>query len=254
MEGITSEAASLAGHLGLGNLIFIYDDNEITIDGPANLSFGEDVPGRFAAQGWHVSERIDGQAVSELADALAAARAETERPSLIPLRTVIGRGSPGVAGKNKAHGAALGAEETAKTKQAMGWPEEPAFLVPDEVRAYFDQRIAAKKTARAEVEARHQAWREANPESAEGWDAARDRKLPGNLGELLAEGFEGADDSTRKHSAAVLGRLHEVVPYMVGGSADLAGWAAAPGRSDPVSFKQQARAPQAVVVIGGGGG
>ena len=228
MEGITSEAASLAGHLGLGNLIFIYDDNQITIDGATNLSFGEDVAGRFAAQGWHVSQSIDGQAVSELREALEAARNESDRPSLIVLRTVIGRGSPAVAGKNKAHGSPLGAEEAAKTKRALGWPEEPTFLVPDEVRAYFDQRIAAKKAARATIETRHQAWREANPESAEGWDAARDRKLPGNLGELLADGFAGVDDSTRKHSAAVLARLHEVVPYMVGGSADLAGSAAPP--------------------------
>ena len=228
MEGVSAEAASLAGHLGLGNLIFIYDDNQITIDGGTDISFGEDIPARFAAQGWHVSSTVDGQAVEELGAALEAARGERDRPSLIVLRTVIGRGSPAVAGKSKAHGAPLGAEEAARTKQALGWPEEPAFLVPDEVRGYFDGRIAEKKAERAATEARHQAWREANPDCAEGWDAARDRKLPGNLGELLAEGFEGVDDSTRKHSAAVLERLHDVIPYMVGGSADLAGSAAPP--------------------------
>jgi transketolase len=228
MEGITSEAASLAGHLGLGNLIFIYDDNQITIDGGTEISFGEDIPGRFSAQGWHVQGAIDGQAVPELAEALVAARGESDRPSLIVLRTVIGRGSPGVAGKNKAHGSPLGAEEAARTKQALGWPEEPTFWVPDEVRAYFDGRIGAKKAARAATEARHQGWREANPECAEGWDSARDRKLPANLAERLVEGLAGVDDATRKHSAAVLARLHEVVPYMVGGSADLAGSAAPP--------------------------
>ena len=228
MEGISSEAASLAGHLGLGNLVFIYDDNQITIDGPTDISLSEDVPARFAAQGWHVSSTIDGQAVGEFSEALKAARGETERPSLIVLRTVIGRGSSAVAGKNKAHGAPLGAEEAARSKQALGWPTEPAFLVPDEVRTYFEGRIGAKQAARAAAEARHQVWREANPERAEGWDAARDRKLPGNLGDLLAKGFAGVDDSTRKHSAAVLERLHEVVPYMVGGSADLAGSAAPP--------------------------
>ncbi|MDG2334216.1 MAG: transketolase [Myxococcota bacterium] len=232
MEGISSEAASLAGHLGLGNLVFIYDDNQITIDGPTDFSLSEDIPARFAAQGWHVSSTIDGQAVAEFSGALEEARAETERPSLIVLRTVIGRGSPAVAGKNKAHGAPLGAEEAARTKQALGWPTEPSFLVPDEVRAYFEGRIGEKKAQRASAETRHQAWREANPERAEGWDAARDRKLPGNLGDLLAQGFAGVDDSTRKHSAAVLERLHEVVPYMVGGSADLAGSAAPPVLKD----------------------
>jgi len=228
MEGITSEAASLAGHLGLGNLIFIYDDNRITIDGGTELSFGEDVTARFEAQGWHVQGPIDGQAVSELGEGLEAARGVTDRPSLIVLRTVIGRGSPGVAGKNKAHGAALGAEETARTKQAMGWPQEPAFHVPDDVRDYFNRRIAEKKADRSAVEAGHQAWREANPEGAEAWDAARNRKMPADLGERLAEGFADVDDATRKHSAAVLARLHATVPYMVGGSADLAGSAAPP--------------------------
>jgi transketolase len=110
----------------------------------------------------------------------------------------------------------------------MGWPQEPTFRVPDEVRDYFDRRVEAKKGARSEVEAAHQAWREANPGCAEAWDAARNRKLPANLGERLAEGFAGVDDATRKHSAAVLARLHETVPYMVGGSADLAGSAAPP--------------------------
>jgi transketolase len=228
MEGITSEAASLAGHLGLGNMIFIYDDNEITIDGGTELSFGEDIPARFVAQGWHVQGAIDGQAVSELGDALEAARAEVDRPSLIVLRTVIGRGSSAVAGTNKAHGSPLGAEEAARAKQAAGWPEAPNFWVPDEVRGYFEGRISDKKVSRAAIEAQHQAWREANPENAEAWDAARDRKLPGNLGERLAEGFAGVDDATRKHSAAVLARLHEIVPNMVGGSADLAGSAAPP--------------------------
>jgi len=228
MEGITAEAASLAGHLGLGNLVFLYDDNSITIDGPTDVSFSEDVGARFVASGWHVQGPIDGQDVAGLREALAAARAETGRPSLIITRTVIGRGSPGVAGKSKAHGAALGPQETARTKDAMGWPREPTFLVPDEVSAYFAERAEAKKRERLDLDARHQTWREANPERAEAWDAARNRKLPGNLAELLAEGLGGVDDATRKHSGAVLRRLTELVPYMVGGSADLAGSAAPP--------------------------
>ena len=228
MEGITSEAASLAGHLSLGNLIFLYDDNGITIDGGTEIAFGEDVAGRFEAQGWRVGGPIDGQDVEALSAALAAAREEVERPSLIILKTVIGRGSPGVAGKNKAHGAALGAEETARSKENMGWPTEPTFHVPEEVRTYLERRIQAKKEARSQLDARHQAWREAQPERAEAWDAARDRKLPANLSELLAEGLEGVADATRKHSASVLKKLSEWVPYLVGGSADLAGSAAPP--------------------------
>ncbi|MBW2383669.1 MAG: transketolase [Deltaproteobacteria bacterium] len=228
MEGLSSEAASLAGHLGLGNLIFLYDDNHITIDGPTSLCFGEDVPARFAAQGWHVHGPIDGQAVDELASALEAAREETDRPSLIVLRTLIGRGSPAVEGKNKAHGAPLGPEEVVRAKQNMGWPEEPTFLVPDDVRAYCVARAEAKKQQRRAVDARHQVWREANPERAAAWDAARNRKLPANLGEVLAEGLAGVDAATRKHSGSVLRKLNDLVPYLVGGSADLAGSAAPP--------------------------
>ena len=228
MEGVSAEAASLAGHLGLGNLVYLYDDNQITIDGPTSLSFGEDVAGRFEAQGWHVQGPIDGQRVLELREALQAAREETGRPSLIVLRTVIGRGSPAVAGKSKAHGSPLGAEEVERSKRAAGWPLEPAFRVPEEVRAYCGERVEAKREQRRQIDARHQAWREANPERAEAWDAARDRKLPGNLGELLADGLAGVDDATRKHSGTVLQRLAKLVPNLVGGSADLAGSAAPP--------------------------
>jgi transketolase len=138
MEGISAEAGSLAGHLGLGNLIYLYDDNHVTIDGPTDLAFSEDVAKRFAAQRWHV-QRIDGQEPRRLARALAAARAESERPSLILLRTTIGWGSPNLAGTSRTHGSPLGAEEARATKQALGWPLEPDFLVPVEVRAYLSR-------------------------------------------------------------------------------------------------------------------
>jgi transketolase len=228
MEGVVAEAASLAGHLGLGNLIFLYDSNGITIDGPTELSFSHDVPAMFRAMHWHVEGEIDGQDVEGLRGALEAARAETDRPSLIVLRTVIGRGSPNIGGTSKAHGAKLGAEEVALTKQALGWPESPTFLVPDEVRAYCEARAEAKKQARRAADARLQAWREAHPERAAAWDAARDRKLPENLGELLVKDRIGVDDATRNHSKAVLATLAGLVPHLVGGSADLAGSAAPP--------------------------
>jgi transketolase len=227
MEGISAEAGSLAGHLGLGNLIYLYDDNAITIDGPTSISFSEDVEGRFAAQRWHV-QSVDGEDVGALDAALEAARAETERPSLILTRTVIGRGSPGVAGKSAAHGAPLGPEEVKRTKQAAGWPLEPEFLVPEDVRSYLAERREAKRSERTERDARFAGWREAHAERAAAWDAARERRLPENLPELLAEGTEGVDDATRKHGAKTLERLAEHAPYLIGGSADLAGSAAPP--------------------------
>lgn len=228
MEGISSEAGSLAGHLGLGNLIFIYDSNEITIDGSTDLSLSENVGLRFGAQGWQVQGPIDGQDVRAFSQALKAARSDVDRPSLIVLKTVIGRGSPAVAGKNKAHGAALGAEEAARTKDNMGWPLEPLFRVPESVRAYMVESRQLKQKERSQVDARNQVWREANPDAAALWDAARNRKLPVDLVERLAEGMHEKADATRKHSATVLERLGEFVPYMVGGSADLAGSAAPP--------------------------
>ena len=227
MEGLSAEAGSLAGHLGLGNLIYLYDDNEITIDGPTSLSFSEDVAKRFEAQRWHV-ESVDGEDHLGLRRALARARAETERPSLVITRTTIGLGSPNKAGKSKAHGEKLGADEVRLAKQACGWPLEPEFLVPDDVRAYLAQRIAAKTAARSECDARLARWREAHPQRADAWDAARERRLPDDLGARLSEGLESKAAATRKHGATVLERLVELAPWFVGGSADLAGSAAPP--------------------------
>ena len=228
MEGVAGEAASLAGHLGLGNLIFVYDSNKITIDGSTDLSFSEDTAAIFRARGWHVVESIDGQDVLGLRSALQEARNEVERPSLIVLETVIGRGSPNVAGRSKAHGAKLGAEEVALTKQALGWPEEPTFLIPEAVQAYCAERVREKQADRAEADVGWQAWRAAHPERAAEWDAIRDGKFPDDLGVRLAEGRVGVTDATRNHSKAVLTDLAEIVPQLIGGSADLAGSAAPP--------------------------
>jgi transketolase len=227
MEGISAEAGSLAGHLGLGNLIYLYDDNRVTIDGPTSLSFSEDVGKRFEAQRWQVL-RADGEDVEALSAALEAARAEAERPSLVIVRTTIGQGSPGVAGKSAAHGAPLGAEEVQRTKEAAGWPLEPSFLVPDDVRAYCAERGAAKREARAEADARLEAWRAAHPERAAAWDDARARRVPNDLESILVEDMQGVDDATRKHGARCLERVARCAPYLIGGSADLAGSAAPP--------------------------
>jgi transketolase len=227
MEGVSSEAGSFAGHLGLGNLIYLYDDNAVTIDGPTSISFSEDVAKRFEAQRWHV-QSADGDDPEAIDRALVAAREATDRPSIIITRTTIGHGSPNRSGKSKAHGEKLGADEVRLTKQALGWPVDSEFLVPDDVRAYFAERIAAARASRREADADLERWRRTHPKRTAAWDAARARQLPENLGAILAEGLADVAEPTRKHGAVVLERLVEVAPYMVGGSADLAGSAAPP--------------------------
>ena len=222
MEGVSAEACSLAGHLGLGNLIFLYDDNHITIDGRTDLCFSEDVAGRFEAQHWHV-QKADGLDLPGLRRALEAARAEAGRPSLIVTRTTIGYGSPHKADTSAAHGAALGAEEVTLTKQALGWPLEPSFLVPEDVGAALAERRAEKRAERVARDRAFEAWREAHPARASAWEDARARRMPTDLVSRLADGMDGKEAATRKHSAEAIQRLANAVPYLVGGSADLAG-------------------------------
>jgi transketolase len=226
MEGISAESGSLAGHWRLGNLIYLYDDNHITIDGPTSLCFSEDVRMRFEAQRWHVQE-IDGEDVAGLDAALAAARAEVDRPSLVITRTVIGRGSA-VAGQSKAHGSPLGADNAREAKQRVGWPTDRELYVPDDVRAYFRERVAAKRAERGERDAQLARWRSEQPDAAAAWDAARARRVPGDLDAQLAEGRETVADATRNHGAVMLDRLERAMPYLIGGSADLAGSNAPP--------------------------
>lgn len=221
MEGISAEAGSLAGHLGLGNMIYLYDDNHITIDGSTELSFSEDVERRFAAQHWHV-QRVDGLDHEGIARALEAARAETERPSLVILRTTIGYGSPNFAGKSKTHGSPLGADEVKATKQALGWPQEPTFHVPDDVRAWFATRIAEKKAERSTLDAGQAEWRRTHADLAALWDAHRERRVPADLAAQLAEGLADKKQATRKHSGEVIQRAAAALPFLIGGSADLA--------------------------------
>jgi len=225
MEGVAAESASLAGHLGLGNLIYLYDDNKITIDGSTELSFTENVGQRFEAYGWQVLT-ADGEDVASVRSALEAGRAETGRPTLVVMRTTIGLGSPNRAGTSKAHGSPLGADEVKLTKETAGWPLEPTYRVPDEVKAYMADRIAAKKAERTAADDACSAWRSGHAARAAAWDQARDRKMPGDLAEQLTAGLADAADATRNHSGEVLQRLSSLVPYMVGGSADLAGSAA----------------------------
>jgi transketolase len=221
MEGVAAEAASFAGHNRLGRLVYLYDDNEITIDGRTSIAFtGEDVTKRFEGYGWHV-QSVDGRDHDGIHGAIEAARAERTRPSLVRVRTTIGFGSPNKAGKPSVHGAPLGEDELRATKRALGWPEEPRFLVPDDVRAFWAEVQAEKAAAASQARASERAWRAANPQRAELLDAHVERRVPDRILDRLLEGAGGAD-ATRKLSAAAIQKLAPLVPALVGGSADLA--------------------------------
>ncbi len=224
MEGIASEASSLAGHLELGKLIVAWDDNHISIDGSTSLTFSEDVCKRYTAYGWHVQRVDDGNDLEALNAAYKAARGEDTKPSLIAVRTHIGFGSPKKQDTSASHGAPLGAEEVAATKKALGWPLEPTFHVPEEGLEPF--RNAAEDGAQEEM-----AWREMfsryaedYPELASEFLNRLDRKLPSGWADHLPT-FDVGDGplATRKASGKVLNSVCDAIPYLVGGSADLAG-------------------------------
>jgi transketolase len=222
MEGISSEAASLAGHLRLGKLVCLYDSNRITIDGSTSLSFTEDVGRRFEAYGWHV-QRIDGLDLARVEQAIAAARAVTDRPSLIVARTEIGYGSPNKQGKASSHGAPLGADEVRLTKERLGWPLEPTFLVPDEALARY--RKAVDEGARREQEWRGAlaAYESAHPDLALQLEAAWQGSLPAGWQKSLPT-FAPTEHAiaTRAASARVINAIAPALPLLIGGSADLA--------------------------------
>lgn len=221
MEGIAAEAASMAGHLGLGKLIYLYDDNGITIDGGTDLAFTESVPDRFRAYGWHVLQVADGHDGESVAKAIELARQETGKPSLICCRTVIGHGAPSKAGKSASHGAPLGGEELDGAKQGMDWPKEP-FFVPDNLRTAMDAAKGELGAAHGQWKTRFEAYRKAHPELAADFERTVKGELPDLAGDMPT--FDvGANLATRKASQAVLDVLIEKLPGLVGGSADLAG-------------------------------
>jgi transketolase len=219
-EGISYEAAALAGHLKLGNLVYIYDSNSITIEGSTDLAWSEDVAGRFNSCGWHV-QSIDGHDYAQITTAIAAAKAETGKPSIIIASTHIAYGSPKCQGSSGAHGSPLGAEEIAATRKNLGWGYGP-FEIPNEVLATCRAQVAAKKAAHAEWQCGFAGWRTANPEKAQLWDQMWGKQLPANLADELIAVVEGKDGATRALSGAVLQKAAALVPALAGGSADLA--------------------------------
>jgi len=221
-EGISSEAASLAGHLGLGNLIYLYDDNDVTLDGDKRLSMSEDVKKRFEAAHWHV-QKIDGHDRDAVRKAIRKAQKVTDKPSMIMAKTVIGRGSPKFHGTSRAHGEPLGAEEAAATKAALGWPAEPTFYVPDEVRAEFARKIKKLARARKQWEKGMSEWRTRNPQLAAEWDAYWSHSLPdGYELQLVESGRTDKAIATRELSNQVIQKIGDIAPFVVGGAADLA--------------------------------
>ncbi|MER6666063.1 transketolase [Amycolatopsis japonica] len=222
-EGVTAEASSIAGRQELGNLIVFWDDNEISIEDDTKIALSEDVVKRYEAYGWHTQVVEGGEDVVAIEEAIKAAKAETERPSFIALKTVIGYPAPKKMGTGKAHGAALGAEEVAAVKEILGFDPERTFQVDDEVIAHTRQAVDRGKTARAEWQEKFEAWGAANPERKKIADRMATRSLPEGFADNLPTWEPDAKGiATRKASGEVLNALAEPLPELWGGSADLA--------------------------------
>ncbi len=226
MEGISHEACSLAGTWGLGKLISFYDDNGISIDGEVAGWFTDDTPKRFEAYGWQVIRNVDGHDAAAVARAIRRAKREKSKPTLICCKTVIGYGAPNKQGKEECHGAALGAEEVALARKALGWPHE-AFVIPDEIRAGWDARAAGRR-AENRWKKRWKAYKAGYPELAAEFERRSSARLPADFEARVAEGATEAQAAgqalaTRQSSQAVLNALGGFLPELLGGSADLTG-------------------------------
>ncbi len=219
MEGVASEAASLAGHLRLGRLIYLYDDNHISLDGPTLMSFTEDVSGRFEAYGWHV-QSVDGNDLQAIAEAILAAQADP-RPSIIRTKTIIGYGSPHKAGTSKAHGEPLGVEEVKLTKENLGWPYEEPFFVPEEALANFRQAVDRGAKLEAEWRDKLAGYQRAEPELAQQWHVWESGNLPEGWKSKLPKFAAGEQMATREASGKTLNAIAADLPMLVGGAADL---------------------------------
>jgi len=221
MEGVAYESASLAGHLGLGKLIYLYDANQVTLAGSTGLVFSEDVGHRFEAQRWHVQRVDDGNDLTALESALQQAVDETERPSLIIVRTTIGFGSPKRAGTWQAHGNPLGPEEVEATKRSLSWPGQEAFFIPDEALRVFRQAVPKGRELEADWQRRFDAYAADEPELARQFKRAMSGELPVDWDRELPSFDAGAKLATRAAGETVINAVAKVAPELIGGSADL---------------------------------
>ena len=220
MEGVSHEACALAGTLGLGKLILLYDDNLISLDGPTELSYNDDVLKRFEAYHWHTQRVADGNDVNAIEAAIEAAKAETGRPSLIAVRTVIGYGSP-KAGTNKVHGEALGAADTAATKKFYGFPEDQSFYVPDDALKSWRTAIDRGEAAESEWKQLFGKYAAAFPELAAEFDRTQKGELKSGWSKAIPGFATDKKQATRNAGGAILNAIAEVVPELFGGAADL---------------------------------
>jgi transketolase len=232
MEGVAAEAASLAGHLRLSNLTYLYDANNITLDGKLDETMDEDVGARFLAYGWKV-QTIDGHDHDAIAAALTEARKETERPRLIVCRTHIGHGAPNKHDTHKVHGEPLGKEEAEATRKALGWPLDKTFFVPDEVRGLWEARRAELAQVRDAWLDKEREWLQANADKADAYRAWREGRMPANLVDELVKAAPEKTDATRSLAGAIMQRAAALVPALVGGDADLGGSTKTPIKDSP---------------------
>jgi transketolase len=222
MEGISNEASSLAGHLGLSRLTFLYDSNQVSLDGPTSMAFTEDVGKRYDAYGWQVLRVEDGNTDLDAIDrALAEGERETRRPTLIVVRTTIGYGSPHKAGTSEAHGSPLGPEEVVLTKKALGWEHEEPFFVPEDALAHFREAVDRGARSQSDWAKRFDAWAAAYPDLAHDWRLATEGKLPAGWDADLPSWKAGEKEATRVAAGKALNAIAAKVPWLIGGDADL---------------------------------
>jgi transketolase len=221
-EGISGEASSIAGHQQLGNLVLLYDDNHISIEGDTKVAFSEDVAARYEAYGWHIQHVPDVNDVNAMYAAFVAARAETSKPSLISVRSIIGYPAPTKGGTGKAHGSALGAEEVAKTKAILGFDPAVSFYCPDDVLAHTREVVDRGRAAHAEWQERFDGWAKAHSAKAAELDRISQRRLPEGWDAKLPDFAGEKPMATRKASGVVINAIADVMPEFWGGSADLA--------------------------------
>jgi transketolase len=221
MEGVSAEAASLAGHLCLGNIIYLYDDNHITIEGDTNLTFNEDVDKRFEAYGWHVQSVSDGNDLEAISVAIKNAKEETERPSLIKVRTHIGYGSPNKHDSAAAHGSPLGEDEVRLVKENFGFDPNKSFVVPDEVSDFYRNAGQQGTQKEAEWNELYKTYKQRHPALAKEYETISAGKLPEGWEKKLPVFKAGEEIATRKASGKTLNAIAEYLPQLLGGSADL---------------------------------